>query len=244
MTDVPSDAAEPRDDVTADGVFHAVRDGYEAVYDALARGETFGRIWRETAYHSEFPVEFAHIGFLTLTEAQRMLAALELGAGQVLVDLACGAGGPGLWAAQQSGASLVGIDPAPAGLAAARQRARAVGLDDRARFDQGTFQRTGLPDRTADAAMTVDALQYAPDKRAAINEFFRILSPARASRSCASRSTRSASKVSRCSASIPSPTTHRCSKRVASPSTSTRRHRDGATVSIRRSMLSLTPATL
>ena len=52
------------DDVTDDGVFHAVRDGYEAVYDALGHGETFNGIWRDNAYHGEFPIEFAHIGFL------------------------------------------------------------------------------------------------------------------------------------------------------------------------------------
>ena len=38
------------DDVTDDGVFDLVRDGYEAVYDALSHGETFNRIWRENAY--------------------------------------------------------------------------------------------------------------------------------------------------------------------------------------------------
>jgi ubiquinone/menaquinone biosynthesis C-methylase UbiE len=158
-------------------VFHAVRDGYEAVYDALPRGETFSRIWRQHAYGGQFPIEFAHIGFLTETEAQRMLAALDVREGDVLVDLACGAGGPGLWAAQQSGASLIGVDPAAAGLAAAETRARATGLEDRAGFQQGTFERTGLPDDGADAVMTIEAFQYAPDKRAALAEFFRILKP-------------------------------------------------------------------
>ena len=38
------------DDVTCDGMFQVVRDGYDAVYDALPRGETFNRIWRDKAY--------------------------------------------------------------------------------------------------------------------------------------------------------------------------------------------------
>jgi len=177
---VTDDASPPEpltDEVTEDGVFHAVRDGYEAGYGALPHGETFGRIWREMAYRGEFPIEFAHIGFLTIAEAQRLLDALALRRDDTLVDLACGAGGPGLWAAQQSGASLVGIDPATAGLAAAERRARAVGLADRARFQRGTFERSGLPDAFADAAMTIEAFQYAPDKGAACAEFFRILKP-------------------------------------------------------------------
>jgi hypothetical protein len=104
------EAALPEDfsgDVTGDGVFLAVRDGYDAVYGALPRGETFNRIWREHAYGGDFPAEFAHIGFLTVSEARRMLGLLGVRDGDVLVDLACGAGGPGLWAAQESGASTI-----------------------------------------------------------------------------------------------------------------------------------------
>jgi hypothetical protein len=108
--------------VTDEGVFQAVQEGYSAVYDALPKGQTFNRIWRETAYEADFPIEFAHIGFLTLGEAQRLLDHLGLSTGDVLVDLACGAGGPGLWAAQVSGATLVGIDPTESGLSAAQHR--------------------------------------------------------------------------------------------------------------------------
>lgn len=173
----PKLPADLGDDVTGDGVFLFVRDGYDAVYDALPRGETFTRIWRDKAYGGDFPAEFAHIGFLTVSEARRMLELLCVGGGNVLVDLACGAGGPGLWAAQQSGASLIGIDPSRAGLAAARERAGRVSLTERSRFTEGTFERTGLADQAADAVMSVDAFQYAPDKQAAMAEFFRILRP-------------------------------------------------------------------
>jgi SAM-dependent methyltransferase len=165
------------DDVTEDGVFLAVRDGYDAVYDALPRGETFNRIWRDNAYRGEFPEEFAHIGFLTLAEARRLLELLRVDACDVLLDLACGTGGPGLWTAQQSGASLIGVDASEAGVVAAQARARATGLDGRARFTRGTFERTGLRDGEGHAAMTIEAFQYAPDKLAALRELFRILLP-------------------------------------------------------------------
>ena len=46
MVDQPSVPASLDNDVTDDGVFHAVRDGYDAVYDTLGHGETFNRIWR------------------------------------------------------------------------------------------------------------------------------------------------------------------------------------------------------
>jgi SAM-dependent methyltransferase len=170
-------AASLTDDVTGTGVFQVVLDGYDSIYDALPRGEIFSRLWRTNAYGGEFPEEFAHIGFLKVAEAQRMRELLQLGTGDVFADLACGAGGPGLWMAKQSGAALIGADPPAAGLSAARARARAVGLADRSRFLQGSFEQTNLPDGAVDAAMSVDAFQYAPDKRAALAEFFRILRP-------------------------------------------------------------------
>jgi ubiquinone/menaquinone biosynthesis C-methylase UbiE len=171
------DSAEIGNEVSDDGVFDTVRDGYEAVYDALPKSGTFNRIWRENAYGGEFPVEFAHIGFLTETEGRRLLDLLQITAGDTLVDVACGAGGPGLWAAQETGASLIGVDPAAPGLAAARARATRVGLDGRAEFRLGSFERTGLDDATADAVITIEAFQYAPAKRAALEEFGRILKP-------------------------------------------------------------------
>ena len=172
--EIPTDLDEG---VTEDGVFHAVQKGYSAVYEALPQSQTFNRIWRESAYGANFPIEYAHIGFLTLSEAQRLLDYLRLAPGDVLVDLACGAGGPGLWATKVSGATLIGIDPAETGLSAAQQRGEAVGLSDQATFQRGTFEATNLGDASVDAIMTIEAFQYAPDKRAALMEFARILKP-------------------------------------------------------------------
>src|SRR4051794_6459290 len=165
------------EDVTDAGVFQSVLDGYSAVYDALPNGATFNRIWSEMAYGGEFPTEYAHIGFLTVTEAERLRSLLALDEPSLLADVACGAGGPGLWMANQSGARLVGVDPAESGLAMARRRAEAVGLSDRTTFQRGTFEQTGLPDDGVDALMSIEAFQYAPDKRAAIAEFARVIRP-------------------------------------------------------------------
>jgi SAM-dependent methyltransferase len=179
VNSVPDDSPAPpaTGDEISDGVFDAVRAGYDAVYTALPRSDTFSRLWRSNAYRDEFPAEFAHIGFLTLGEAQRLMALLAPGPGDVVVDVACGTGGPGLWIAQQSSASLVGVDPSPAGLAAAGERAARTGLGDRSRFEQGSFERTGLPGSSADVVMSIEAFQYAPDKRAGLGEFARILRP-------------------------------------------------------------------
>ena len=173
----PAESGNLSNDVAQEGVFEAVRDAYDAVYDVLAGSPTFNRIWRTNAYRGEFPEAFAHISFLTLDEARRMLELLRVDAGSVLVDVACGAGGPGLWTAQQTGASLIGIDAAASAIAAAKERASAVDLGARARFQQGTFEQTGLPDEAAGAIMSVEAFQYAPDKRRALAELHRVLRP-------------------------------------------------------------------
>jgi hypothetical protein len=98
------------DGVSADGVFDVVVEGYDAVYAAVAASQTFGKLWAEHACGGAFPPEFAHISFLTLDELRAMADHLALGNDAVLADLACGAGGPGLWVATQSGASLIGVD--------------------------------------------------------------------------------------------------------------------------------------
>jgi SAM-dependent methyltransferase len=166
-----------RDGVRADSAFDVVVDGYDAVYAAVASSPAFAGLWADHACGGPFPAEFAHISFLTYDELQAMAQYLALGQGTVLADLACGAGGPGLWIAAQCRASVIGVDPSSAGLAQARKRAEQVGLTDRSRYQQGTFASTGLGHGAADAALSVDAIQYAPDKTEVFREACRILRP-------------------------------------------------------------------
>ncbi len=159
------------------GAFEAVVTGYDAVYPAVAASPTFTRLWAQHASGGDYPAAFAHISFLTFDELRAMSEYLGLHDGAVLVDLACGAGGPGLWVASQSGASLIGIDPSATGLAEARERAERVGLANRVHYQHGTFAATGLNNGAANGAISVDAIQYAADKRAVFAEARRILRP-------------------------------------------------------------------
>jgi SAM-dependent methyltransferase len=154
-----------------------VASGYEALYTAWGKSPTLRQVWREHVTGSDFPEEYSHISFLPLAQLRSLTEGLSVASGQVLVDLACGAGGPGLWAAEETGARLVGIDLSPMAAKRATERADALGMGERATFTQGTFEATGLGSVSADAAMSVDALQYAPDKSHALAEVARVLRP-------------------------------------------------------------------
>jgi SAM-dependent methyltransferase len=149
--------------------------GYDAVFAATPKSPTLRRLWREHACGLDFPEPFAHISFVTLAELKRFAEELRLKPGDTLVDLACGMGGPALWLAKETGARLAGIDLSAVGVALAAERAAQLGLAERSQFAVGSFAQTGLDDASADGISSEDALQYAPDKRAAFAEAARVL---------------------------------------------------------------------
>lgn len=169
--------------MTARGAPYSVRvddivaSGYDAFYSSWGRSPRLRAIWRDKVTGPDFPDQFAHISFLRLAELRALCDGLHLADNRVLVDLACGAGGPGLWAAQRYGACLIGIDVSVVATDRAAENAARLGLAARASFRQGSFERTGLDDGSADAAMSVDALQYAPSKARALAEIARVLRP-------------------------------------------------------------------
>ena len=151
--------------------------GYDAVYRGVTKSPTLRRLWHELAEGPEFPEEFGHISFTTLPELRRVAAELRLRPGDTLVDLGCGMAGPALWVARETQARLTGIDASSVATEQASARASELGLADRARFVVGSFAATGLEAGSAAGVMSEDALQYAPDKRAAMAEAARILRP-------------------------------------------------------------------
>lgn len=128
-------------------------------------GEVFG---------DEYPGLDTH-SFLTVSELRRFVVELEVAPGQILADVGCGRGGPGMWVAAATGTRLIGIDIAEGALDAARERAAA--LDLAAEFRLGSFEATGLRDESVHGVMSVDALPFTLSKAAALSELHRILRP-------------------------------------------------------------------
>lgn len=150
-------------------------DGYDILHRAshnpLMR-ELFARAWG-----SDHPGDVDPFSSCTWWTLGHMIAGLRLPVGGTLVDLGCGRGGTGLWLARATSARLIGVDFSPAAVSIAAARASEFVPDGRAEFRVGTFDATGLPDGVADGVISMDALPFAPDRRAAMVELHRILAP-------------------------------------------------------------------
>jgi len=123
----------------------------------------------------DLPPEVEPSSFVPIDGMEQIAAWLAVPAGGVLVDLACGRGGPGMWLARNLQARLVGVDFAPVAVAQARERRSVFGLDDQAEFVVGTLLETGLDSGIADALICIDAVQFAEDAAAAAAEMRRVL---------------------------------------------------------------------
>jgi SAM-dependent methyltransferase len=123
------------------------------------------------------PPEVGPSNMVPLDGLHEIAAALALSPHGVLVDLACGRGGPGMWIARETGAALIGVDMSAEAIRQATDRRALFGLQDSARFAVGRLEETGLADGIADAVLCVDAFQFASDGATAAVEIRRILRP-------------------------------------------------------------------
>lgn len=153
-------------------------ESFNVMFAALPRSPTLRHIWR-VVYGPDYPEDADPFSFVTLTDLRRIAAELRVGPRQTIVDLACGRGGPGLWIANLTGASLVGVDFSEVAIEQAEQRAVQLGLSGRARFLVRDAAATGLPEASLDGAMSVDSFWLFPDKLRVATEVARILRPGR-----------------------------------------------------------------
>lgn len=95
-------------------------------------------------------------------------------AGKVIIDIGCGGG---LFAEDVAGlgASVIGIDPAPGAIAAARKHAAASGLAIDYRVGPG--EHLPADDACADIVYCVDVLEHVADVDAVVAEATRVLRP-------------------------------------------------------------------
>lgn len=152
------------------------REVFDLIFEAVPRSATMRRI-RQEVYGPDFPAELDAFSYVTAEQLRRFATELGVGPGDTFADLGCGCGGPGLWVARETGASIAGIDFSSAAIAQAESSAASFGVAERARYARADIASTGLPPGSVDAAMSVDVVQITPSRAAVFTEVARILRP-------------------------------------------------------------------
>jgi len=123
------------------------------------------------------PPEIGPSNLVPLSGLREIADALALPEGGLLIDIACGRGGPGMWVAQKAQARLIGVDFSAEAVAQASKRRVLFGLESQAAFQVGSIDAPGLAEGSADAVMCIDAFQFADDGVTAASALRRLLRP-------------------------------------------------------------------
>lgn len=118
--------------------------------------------------------DFNQIARQNVCMADVLCDAVDLHAGERVLDVACGSGTAALVAARRY-CDVTGIDYVEPLIERARKRAAADGLD--ARFEVEDAQDLSFPDASFDAVLSVYGVQFAPDQEQAANEMLRVCRP-------------------------------------------------------------------
>lgn len=116
-----------------------------------------------------------HPGGLKLTG--HLGEVLELGAGEQVLDVACGSGSSAVHLAKTFGCHVTGIDFSADNLARAEAHAASQGVAQLARFQHGDAEQMPFDDESFHAVVSECSLCTFPDKRAAAKEMMRVLQP-------------------------------------------------------------------
>ncbi len=172
MTDtdlsLPRGAVTPPSSVTVDD--------FDRAHGEAARSDLLWQVCHR-AIGGDCPTEVQAWGGTTWWTLGRLVSGLRLSPSQLLLDLACGRGGVGLWLARALNVNLVGVDWSAAGIRAAADRSIEFVPPGCARFLLGDMTATGLDAESVDGAICADAVFFAHDRIAVFAEMARVLRP-------------------------------------------------------------------
>jgi cyclopropane fatty-acyl-phospholipid synthase-like methyltransferase len=133
--------------------------------------ELYSEIRREA-----FGEDIGQNSWLTADEQDRFLSWLDLSPGKVLLDVACGAGGPALRLAAKTGCSVVGIDVHEQAVSTACSLAIQRGPSRRAEFRVvDAAQQLPFSEASFDAITCIDAVNHFSERQRVIAEWARLL---------------------------------------------------------------------
>jgi SAM-dependent methyltransferase len=115
--------------------------------------------------------DFAVIGSRAAITGEMLCEAVDLRAGNLVLDVACGAGNASIAAARRF-ADVVGVDYVPALLERARECAAAERMD--ITYLEGDAEALDFPDASFDVVLSTFGVMFAPDHSRAASELLRV----------------------------------------------------------------------
>ena len=130
---------------------------------AAIRRETFG-------------FDIGQNSWITVDEYERFLLWLNLAAGQHILEVASGSGGPALYVARTTGCRVTGIDSNENAVATASKMVAESGEAEQVRFRVADAGAT-LPfdNDSFDALLCIDSMNHFPHRLAVLQEWHRVL---------------------------------------------------------------------
>lgn len=146
-------------------LFDYYYDNFTAEVLDVIRKETFGH-------------DIGQNSWLTVDEYDRFNRGLRLTPNDHALEVACGAGGPAIYLANQVGCYVTGIDANENGIATATERAAELNLINRISF-KVVDANASLPftDNSFDGILCVDSMNHLENRLSVLQEWRRVLSP-------------------------------------------------------------------
>lgn len=139
----------------------------------------FETVWGGNIHVGYWPEEAPELSLAEALEGMTdlMIRKAGVGAGQRLLDVGSGVGGPAVRLAQATGCEVVGVTVSPAQAERARQRVAAAGLEGRASFQVADAMALPFESGSFDAAWAFESLFHMPDRTQVLREVGRVLRP-------------------------------------------------------------------
>lgn len=149
---------------TSDGGAKAFFEGYAADFDHIYDDTGKGPIARfvDTQLRKEMRIRF-----------ENTFEALQPMAGKSLLDAGCGGGRYAIPAAKAGASSILGLDFSEPMLELARQKAKAEGVGNVCRFENGDLLTYPIPEKSFDYAIAIGFFDYMQDPEAALRALVR-----------------------------------------------------------------------